>query len=139
MPSKYPQENPQKNNYTPPQTNRIFGVKVTYSENNVVCVGETFTQACRIINLGSQTWKNMYLQCLDKKNNTPSSRRLKLIHDKVLIPETKVGEAANITIIFKAPNQPFSVQSEWAVVSHSGKVNSSDEGKICFVIEVLPK
>jgi hypothetical protein len=78
----------------------------------------------------------MYLQCIDK-TTSKNKPRLRIVHDMILLPEIKVGETTDISIIFKAPNYPCSVHSEWVFVNKSDPINHKISESLYFSTNVL--
>lgn len=118
------------------QNKYIFTIKPNQPQNGLVSSGEIFYQVKRVINLGNRPWKETYLQCIDNKVNK-NKPRLSIVHDTILLPELQVGEAIDISIIFKAPDYPCYAHSEWVIVDKSDPEKHKVSKILCFSVGVL--
>ncbi len=94
---------------------QLFGVEVKQYSKNVVASGEYFVQKWKILNLSNKQWKNLHLRHIDK-SQMGLYPYLKVKQHKILIPDTQIGESAEIKITFKAPNYPCCVASHWNII-----------------------
>ncbi len=141
-----------RNNTTP--TAKVSGdgigfiADVTYPDNSIVCINETFTKVWEIQNTGRQTWRDRRLICLDsyievrlvsfeenRKINKPSSPRLLIpSRREIEIPVTCPGESICLSMDFTAPSFPCTTISYWKMVDRNGSFCfPENEGLSCLV------
>ena len=116
-----------------------FIADVTYPVNSTVFTGETFTKVWRVINLGRQTWRALYLQCMDNQglNSKADAFLLQPQAARISLPETPSGEGADLSVIFKAPEYPCTVVSEWKAVNSEGVIEGDSFGVLRCVVKVV--
>ena len=100
---------------------QIFGVEVKQHSKDVISSGECFTKKWRILNLSNKRWKNLSLQHIDK-SQAGLYPYLKTKRYRIAIPDTKVGESAEVEIKFIAPDYPCYVSSHWDIVDEENNV-----------------
>ena len=116
-----------------------FVADVTYPINSTVFAGETFTKIWRVINLGRQAWKGMFLQCIDssQKNSRIDEFLLQPQSSKIVIEDTPPGGTTELAVMFKAPNYPSTIISEWKIANSEGVIEDSSFGVLRCVVKVI--
>jgi Ig-like domain from next to BRCA1 gene len=89
-------------------------VSLALRDGAFVEVGSTFEQTWKIENTGFRVWEDRSLQELASEHARPE-RRL------VPIPRTEPGASVDVSVRFKAPDEPASCRSVWQMVDADGR------------------
>lgn len=123
-----------------------FVSDVTYPDNSIVNVGQVFLKTWEVVNLGTTSWSNLYLQCVDElievraKNADQHALRLGKqygllpLQQRIPIPETLPEEHVQLSVEFRAPDYPCSAISHWKTIDANGNlVFPGATGLYCLV------
>ena len=105
---------------------------VTCPDGSLVLCGQRFSKTWELENAGSVAWVNRSLRCIDDEVlvYTRTGETLLLANslmprcNQVPIPDTLPGAKVEVTVEFKAPEQPCTVVSYWK--------SFFDDGTQCF-------
>ncbi|MGB4499224.1 MAG: NBR1-Ig-like domain-containing protein [Methylococcaceae bacterium] len=125
-----------------------FIADVTFPDNSMVRINETFTKIWAIQNIGSIDWIDRKFICMDTQPigefdlpegiATPKEfRGLKPTARNVLIPNTLSGEIVEIVVEFTAPFYPCNVISYWKMVDEEGNFCFPQSEGLSCVVNVL--
>lgn len=125
-----------------------FIADVTYPDNSIVRVNETFTKIWAIQNIGSIDWVGKKFVCMDTQPTgdfdlpegiaPPTAfRGLKPTTRHVLLPTTFSGEIVNVVVEFTAPSYPCNVISYWKMVDANDTFCFSQSEGLSCVVNVL--
>lgn len=115
-----------------------FIADVTYPDNAIVFVDQTFDKVWSVMNSGRTTWKNMFLECQDEPaflDDMPIG--LQAVNQRVAIPETAPGQKALVSVQLKAPMLPCSAISRWKAVDADGNLVFPDKFPLYCMVKVV--
>jgi hypothetical protein len=90
-------------------------VSQTLRDGAFVDVGSTFEQTWVIENTGFCVWEGRSLDELASEHLVPENR-------SVPIPRTDPGMQTNVSVRFRAPDEPLSCRSVWQIVDGDGRL-----------------
>lgn len=111
-----------------------FIADITYPDNNIVQVGQTFEKVWEVANLGSQPWVNWRLQCVDEHLSVQALHGseqyqgkklqygLQPLENSIPIPTTEPGEKVRLHVTFRAPDFACTTISHWKSVNEAGEI-----------------
>jgi hypothetical protein len=116
-----------------------FIADITYPVNSLVVLGEVFTKVWRVVNLDRQSWKGLYLQCIDNQysNGKANAFLLQPQLAKIPVPEIPPGGETELSVVFQAPEYPCTVVSEWKLADKEGVIKDSSLGVLRCVVKVV--
>jgi transcriptional regulator with XRE-family HTH domain len=125
-----------------------FIADVTYPDNSIVRVNETFTKIWAIQNIGSIDWVGRKFVCMDTQPTggfdlpegiaPPTAfRGLKPITRLVLIPNTSSGEIVEVVVEFTAPSYPCHIISYWKMLDAEDNFCFPQSEGLSCVVNVL--
>lgn len=112
-----------------------FVTDVNYPDYSMVSCGEEFEKVWAVKNTGNKSWENLRLVCQDKPLQVGEHEVGLQPHAELIeIPDTRPGEVAFVSVIFKAPEIPCSVVSKWKAAGSNGKLVFPEKtGLYCLV------
>jgi transcriptional regulator with XRE-family HTH domain len=118
------------------------GLKNELSMQNekIFKIGESFIKIWRVVNLGQKNWQGMKLICLDpdtRSTTHPNGLCLIATQKEVLIPNTKIGKPAEISVQLTTPDCPGRIISAWQIVDKDGKAYTGHGGILQCVVHVI--
>ena len=111
-----------------------FIADITYPDNSIVQVGQTFEKVWEVANLGSQPWVNWRLQCVDEHLSVQALHGseqyqgkklqygLQPLENSIPIPTTEPGEKVRLHVTFRAPDFACTTISHWKSVNEAGEI-----------------
>lgn len=94
---------------------------VTFTDNAEVRAGQEFEKIWEVVNLGTETWRNWYLQCVDEGEPPAGQQFISPVHNRVPILETLPGEHIRIRARMRAPANTGTAISSWHITNDKGE------------------
>ena len=125
-----------------------FIADVTFPDNSMVRINQTFTKIWAIQNIGSIAWLNRRFICMDTQSigefDLPEGvaapikfRGLKPTARDFSMPDVLPGETVEIVVEFTAPFYPCNVISYWKMVDEEGDYCFPQSEGLSCVVNVL--
>jgi len=117
-----------------------FVKDITYPDNSIVKVSDTFVKRWAIQNTGSLVWEDRYLSCLDiPKESAKDDLTGFLIPSQavVAVPKTQPGEVIELEVELTAPSLPGTVRSTWILTDQSGRACLPEHNGIWCQVRVV--
>ncbi len=115
-----------------------FVADMSFPDYSLVYTNQSFEKIWRLQNTGVCVWRDLFLLCQDTPQRLNGLQLgLKPQQTRVAIPEILPGETVDLSIMFKAPQLPCTVRSEWKMVDSSGKVVMPNKMPIYCLVKVV--
>lgn len=123
----------------------VFRADVTIPDGSVVLTGSRFTKIWEVQNVGTVTWEDRVLRCMDDEisvfsrsgevlNITPP---LRPDVQSIAVPQTPPGGIARLSINFTAPELPCSCVSYWKSFFLDGTACMPDAAGLWVRVRVI--
>lgn len=111
-----------------------FIADITYPDNSLVQVGQTFEKIWEVINVGTAPWDGWRLQCIDEYlsvqsinglehyNGNGTQYGLLPLQDSIPIPTTQPGDKVRLAVQFRAPDYACTTISHWKSINANGEI-----------------
>lgn len=113
-----------------------FITDVTYPDNTEVRAGQEFEKIWEVVNLGTETWRNWFLQCVDENEPPAGQQFLSPVHQRVPIIETLPGEHTRIRARMRAPATAGTAVSRWQIVNDKGEAMFPELSSLYCMVNV---
>lgn len=113
-----------------------FITDVTYPDNTEVRAGQEFEKIWEVVNLGTETWRNWFLQCVDEGEPPVGQQFLSPVHQRVQIFETLPGEHTRIRARMRAPLTSGTAISRWQIVNEKGEAVFPELSSLYCIVNV---